>query len=188
MDIGRVGVGFRQSRIAAAMAWLWSIFVSLVVVVGVVAILYFVGGRDIALWTSSYTWQPAQCEILKATYDRKETSEAGSTSVKISWRTVVKYQFRDDYGHYTGNRYDFSLWRTSLSKVRKNHAHLSSSKYIPCYYNSRNPQQSVISRKFPADLLWTLVPLLSLGPFAYMAFMNILSKLRRPKKVKRFLP
>ncbi len=188
MDTGRKRGAFRQSRMGAALAWLWSVSISLIVIAGFLVVIYFVGGRNIALWIGSATWTPAQCEILKATYDRRETSEAGSTSVKITWRTVVKYAFSNDDGHFTGNTYDFGYWRTSLRKVRKNHAHLSSAKYVPCYYNSRNPQQSVISRKFHPDFLWTLIPLLSLGPFAYMAYTNILSKGRRPQKVKSFLP
>lgn len=182
--LSRIG----QHGVVRALATLWSILISFVVVVSFLAIVYFVGGREFYLWVNSVTWQETQCEILKATYDRQEKGEVGSSSVKISFKTIVSYRFKTDFGSYRGNRYNFSLWRTSLRSVRNDFKYLSSSKHLPCYYNPRQPEQSVISRQFQTDFLWMLIPLLSLGPFAYIALTNILSKFRRPKKVKTFLP
>jgi hypothetical protein len=146
-----------QHPFVRALATLWSVLISLSIVFSFLAIMFFTGGREFSLWLSSVSWQETQCEILKATYDRREKNQAGSGSVDISFKTIVSYRFQTDFGAYRGS----------------------------CY---RKPTQSVISRGFQSDFFWMLIPLLSIGPFAYMALMSILGKFRPPKKVKSFLP
>ena len=180
--------------IVKALKTLWSVFFSLIVVVSFCAIMYFLGAKDLALWAYSQTWDETQCEIKLATYDRQERTKTGSTSTDITFKIITSYTYRDDYGSYRGDRFHFDNWRTSYQSVKKDYAYLSSKTYLPCFYNPRNPELSVIDRSFQLSFLRLLIPLLSIGPFAYMAltylytlsFGPIVNRLR--PKPQRSLP
>jgi hypothetical protein len=157
-----------------ALRTLWAVFSSLVVIVGFCVIMYFTGAKDFALWVYSHTWQETQCEIRLASYDRRESSKSGSSSTNITFKIVTSYTYRDDYGSYRGDRYHFEPWRTSYQSVKQDFSHLKSNTYLPCFYSARFPELSVIDRSFQSSFLWMLIPLLSIGPFAYLALRYLL--------------
>jgi len=185
----------RQAFRPALMAlnWLWSVFVSLLVIVAFLAILYFTGARDTWLWLNSMTWDKTQCEINQVFSGRKENTETGSTSVSVSFKVSATYSYNTDYGSFVGNRYDFrGIFRSSYQAVKNDLNYLRSNSTVPCYYNPGKPEQSVINRSFQADFLIALIPFLSLGAFPHMAICSLARKFgikKTTERVKRgFLP
>lgn len=169
---------------------LWGIFCSLLVIAGFAGVMYFTGAKELALWASAKSWEETKCEIKLATMDRQEHKKVDSTFVKKSFRTVTKYDYVIDEGSFKGNRYNFERFRSPYKTVKTDFDYLTSAKKLPCYYNPRQPEQSVIDRSFRTTFAWLLVPLLSIGPFAYMAleylykltFGNLLRLARQQRK------
>jgi len=160
---------------------IWIVFFCLVVIAAFVGIMYFTGAREFSYWVRSFVWEETQCEIRLATFDRRETTSSGSSGIssskKVTFSVVTKYHFRNDDGSYVGRRYDFSRFRKGYRSVKKEWDYLASQPYIPCYYSASNPELSVINRRFQKDFLWLLVPLFSIGLFAYMALTWLISEI-----------
>jgi len=164
------------------------------VVCGFCAIMYFVGAKDFALWAYAKTWSQATCEIKLATYDRRWTGESVSGSGgSPSFTIITSYTFWDkNENQYRGNRFHFEPWPTGYKAFKKDKNYLTSSTHLPCYYSKNNPELSVIDRSFQLFFLFLLVPLLSIGPFAYISlrylYANSVGKLLPQPRTKRFLP
>lgn len=180
-------------RVRGILDWLWGVFSSLLIIVAFAVIMYFTGARDTVLWLNAKTWEQTHCEIDQVYSGRREKTEAGSTSVSISFKISASYRYRTDYGSFSGNRYDFKgILRSSYRSVKQDLQYLRTNPTVPCYYNPRKPEQSVINRGFQLDFLIMLLPLCTLGVFAYMALQSLLNrfginKLIQPKK-RGFLP
>ena len=188
MEADRQIANFKQlfMPIVLVLNWLWSVVLSLVIIGGIVGILYFTGARETWLWLNAMTWEQTQCEIDRVYNGRQERTEgAGSTSVKISFKVSASYRYRNDFGAYVGRRYDFKRFRGSFQSVKKDLNYLRSNATVPCYYNPRKPEQSVINRGFQTSFFFILIPILSLGIFAYMMFLNLLQKLDVRKLFQR---
>ena len=195
METGGNTLTFKQllEPVASVLSWLWSVFVSLLVIVTFITVLYFTGARETWLWLNAQTWEQTQCEIDHVYSGRKEKTSAGSTSVEVSFQVSASYRYQTDYGSFIGNRYDFKgIFPSSYQAVKEDLNYLRSHPRVPCYFNPRKPEQSVINRGFQNDFLIMLIPLFSLGLFAYMAFTSLLTTLGIRKlwqtKPKRFLP
>ncbi len=194
METGRYPANFKHSleTITAALSWVWSVFFSLLVIGTFLAIMYFTGARETWLWLNAKTWEQTQCEINQVYSGRKESTKAGSTSVKISFKVSASYTYHNEFQSFTGSRYDFrGIFTSSYQSVKDDLHYLRSNSIVPCYFNPRKPEQSVINRGFQLDFLIMLIPLFPLGMFAYMALSSLLSKLGFnrlfQKKPKRFL-
>jgi len=189
----RISVKRIFSPVISVLSWVGDVFVSLLLIALFVSVLYFTGAREVWLWLNAMTWEQTQCEIDQVYSGRQESSEAGSTSVNISFRVSASYRYRNDFGTFMGNRYDFKgIFRSSYQSVKQDLNYLRKNNLVACYYNPRKPDQSVINRGFQWDFLIILLPMLTLGPFAYMALHSLLKKLgikklMRPKQ-RGFLP
>jgi len=195
MEADRVLVDSKQPLkiVISALNWLWSVFASVLVIAAFILVMYFTGARETGLWLNAMTWEQTQCEIDQVYSGRQESTETGSTSTSVSFKVSAAYRYQNDFGAYVGNRYDFrGMFRSSYQSVKKDLDYLRNNSSVPCYYNPRKPEQSVINRGFQTDFLIALIPLFTLGLFAWMALHSLLgkfgiSKLFRPKK-RSFLP
>lgn len=195
VEAGRQIGNFKQVLlpIKSVLDWLWSVLFSLLVIGAFVGIMYFTGARETWLWLTAKTWEQTQCEIDSVYSGRQEKTEgAGSTSVSISFKVSASYRYRNDFGAFTGRRYDFRAFRSSYQSVKKDLDYLRSNSKVKCYSNPRRPEQSVINRDFQNTMLIMLVPLFSMGGFAYLALASLLEKFGITRlfqrKQKRFLP
>lgn len=177
-------------RVLTPFVWLWRVFAALLVIVSFIAILYFTGARETWLWLNAKTWEEAQCQIDQVFSGRKEKPATGSTSWSVRFKVSASYRYRTDYGAYVGDRYDFrGIWDNSYQSVKKDLEYLRNNTSVPCYFNPRNPKQSVINRSYQFDALIMFIPLLSLGAFAYLAFVSLLGSFgirRKPEREKLF--
>jgi len=54
------------NKLKAALAMLWAAFASITIIGGLLAILYFVGGRETFSWLSAMTWEETSCQVHQA--------------------------------------------------------------------------------------------------------------------------
>lgn len=177
----------------AVFQWVWRVVTSLLVITAFVAVMYFTGARETFLWLNAMTWQETQCEIDAVYSGRRESGKSGSKSGSVSFKVSASYRYRNDYGRFVGSRYDFKgMFGSSYQSVQNDLHYLRNNARVPCYYNPRKPEQSVINRQFQIDSLIMLLPLFTLGLFAYMALCSLMRmlgirRLVQPKK-RGFLP
>jgi len=127
------------------------------VVLGLAVLTYFAGGRDIYLWAASKQWIETTCVVEYAALDSQTDSDGDE-----GYRVSTAYSFKDEADYFRGTRYAFNGfdWYSSnyvapsraVKYLKRNAA------AVPCYYNPRNPDQSVIDRRFQTETLFVLVP------------------------------
>ena len=147
---------------------------ALIIGVCLLAILYFVGGRDFYLWASAKQWIETECTIQSASlHSHTSTSEDSGTTEY--YRVDTTYWFLDETDVVYGDRYDFSGNASSTDFGPKSRAvrYLKSNPTVPCYYNPRNPEESVINRSFRLYILFMFIPLVLLIMFGLIVINSL---------------
>lgn len=172
-------------QLRCALNALWSIALFLIVGGALLALLYFVGGRDFYLWVSAQQWIETECTIQSASVG-SQTSRSDSGSKTTRYRVNTNYWFLDESDVVQGNRYNFmgSGYSTGFGEKSRAVRYLNNNLKVPCFYNPKKPDQSVIDRSFNPYMLFMLIPLV----FLVMFVLGVFGSLKRSsKKGKRFL-
>jgi len=169
------------NKLKAVLAMLWTVFSSITIIGGLLAILYFVGGRETFYWLNAMTWEKTNCQVHQArivSYKKDKST---------NYRLTTSYSFTDETDKYFGNRYDFSVGDGSSSRGPSAQAvrYLRNNQTVSCYYNPNDPEQSVIDRSFQLSFLFMLIPLILLALFGTMALGGLWRMITRKKRTKK---
>ncbi len=172
-------------QLRRALRALWSLVLLLLIGGALLALLYFVGGRDFYLWVSAKQWIETECNIQNASVGSQiHTSDGGGKEQR--YRVVTNYWFYDEAEVVYGNRYNFmgEGYSTGFGKKSRAVRYLNNNPKVPCYYNPHNPDQSVIDRSFNPYMLFMIIPLVFLLMFVLAVFGSLMPSSKKRKRSK----
>ena len=142
--------------------------------------------RPLYGWLSSANWVSLPTRIVSSELDYQRGSKGGAT-----YCIHIQYVYKVNGIPYTGSRYDFfsSDIHTNIgvSKMRDIVSSMPKGKEITCLVNPNNPNDSVISREFPASIIIRMLfslTFLGIGLFIVFSTIKALRLQKEPSQTK----
>ena len=137
-------------------------------------------------WLISANWESLPAKIVSSELDSHRGAKGGAT-----YCIHIQYVYKVDGIPYTGSRYDFfrSDMHTNIgvSKMRDIVSSMPKGKEITCLVNPKNPNDSVITREFPASNIFRMLfslPFLGIGIFIIFSTIKALCLQKESSQTK----